>query len=58
MSTRPTPPPSATASGRRSGCWAATSTTGCNGVTQPSVDRVAAGGVRAEVDWVTVEQRQ
>jgi beta-glucanase (GH16 family) len=38
---------------------------GYNGVTQPywglpqsSVDRIAAGGVQLEVDWVRVEQRQ
>ncbi len=27
------------------------------GLPQSSVDRVAAGGVRAEVDWVRVEQK-
>ncbi|MFD8151433.1 discoidin domain-containing protein [Streptomyces sp. NPDC059720] len=27
------------------------------GLPQPSVDRIAAGGVRAEVDWVRVEQK-
>ncbi|MDQ0717480.1 hypothetical protein QFZ55_006932 [Streptomyces luteogriseus] len=27
------------------------------GLPQSSVDRIAGGGVRAEVDWVRVEQR-
>lgn len=30
----------------------------CWGLPQPSVDRVAAGGVQAEIDWVRVERKR